>query len=167
MRRPRIHENSCRPGCRTVRSRRLVLPAMGRIPSRDAGGGDARQILSAVVAISIVAALGMSAGLLGAQPDLTDQFIADGSQDALGSWSLPDGILSMGTPQYAFAQNQDSTPPTFVSSEFDTETGVLTITFSETIDATSAANVDPAKMHVRESGGSHGRHNPDCRRACH
>ena len=108
--------------------------------------------MSAVVAISIVAALGMSAGLLGAQPDLTDQFIADGSQDAPGSWSLPDGILSMGTPQYAFAQNPDSTPPTFVSSGLDSTTGVLTITFSETIDVTPATNVVPTKIHIRESG---------------
>ena len=108
--------------------------------------------MSAVVAISIVAALGMSAGLIGAQPDLTDQFIADGSQDAPGSWSLPDGILSVGTPQYAFAQTQDSTPPTFVSSGLDSTTGVLTITFSETIDVTPATNVVPTKIHIRESG---------------
>ncbi len=45
-------------------------------------------------------------------------------------------------------------PPTFVTSEFDTDAGVLTITFSETIDV---ANVVPAKMHVRESGNyTHG-----------
>ena len=46
-----------------------------------------------------------------------------------------------------FVQVQDSTPPTFVSSGFDGT--ALTITFSETI---AAANVDPAKIHVRESG---------------
>ena len=40
-------------------------------------------------------------------------------------------------------------PPTFVSSELDIDAGVLTITFSETIDA---ANIVPARMHVRESG---------------
>ena len=45
-------------------------------------------------------------------------------------------------------------PPTFVSSELDIDTGVLTITFSETIDA---ANIVPAKMHIRESGNyTHG-----------
>ena len=46
----------------------------------------------------------------------------------------------------------DGTLPTFVSSELDTETGVLTITFSETIDVTPVANVDAAKIHIRESG---------------
>ena len=45
-------------------------------------------------------------------------------------------------------------PPTFVSSELDLDAEVLTITFSETIDA---ANVVPAKMHIRESGNyTHG-----------
>ena len=43
-------------------------------------------------------------------------------------------------------------PPTFVSSELDSATGVLRITFSETIDVTPAANVDTAKIHIRESG---------------
>ena len=45
-------------------------------------------------------------------------------------------------------------PPTFVSSGLDFTTGNLTITFSEEIDA---ANVVPAKIHVRESGNyTHG-----------
>ena len=63
------------------------------------------------------------------------------------TWS----ILDLSAPQsgYAFAQTTDSTPPTFVSSELDTATGVLTITFSETIDVT---NVVAAKIHIRESG---------------
>ena len=43
-------------------------------------------------------------------------------------------------------------PPTFVSSELDSATGVLTITFSEDIDVTPATQVDPTKIHVRESG---------------
>ena len=47
------------------------------------------------------------------------------------------------------AVTPDITPPTFVSSELDTATRVLTITFSEIIDAT---NVDAAKIHIRESG---------------
>ena len=66
------------------------------------------------------------------------------------TWS----ILDLSAPQsgYAFAQTPDSTPPTFVSSELDTATRVLTITFSETIDVTPAANVDAAKIHIRESG---------------
>ena len=45
-----------------------------------------------------------------------------------------------------------STPPTFVSSELDSATGALTITFSEDIDVTPATNVVPTKIHVRESG---------------
>ena len=63
------------------------------------------------------------------------------------TWSIPD--LSAPQSGYAFAQTPDSTPPTFVSSELDPTTGVLTITFSETIDAT---NVDATKIHIRESG---------------
>ena len=46
---------------------------------------------------------------------------------------------------------KDSTPPTFDSSELHSDTGVLTITFSETIDVTPATNVVPAKIHIRES----------------
>ena len=63
------------------------------------------------------------------------------------TWPIPD--LSAPQSGYAFAQTPDSTPPTFVSSELDPTTRVLTITFSETIDAT---NVDAAKIHIRESG---------------
>ena len=55
-------------------------------------------------------------------------------------------------PGHAFAQTQGNTPPTFVSSGFNTVTRVLTITFSEAIDVTPAANVVAAKIHVRESG---------------
>ena len=44
------------------------------------------------------------------------------------------------------------TPPTFDSSELNTVTGVLRITFSETIDVTPAANIVPTKIHIRESG---------------
>ena len=56
-------------------------------------------------------------------------------------------------PGYAFAQSPpDSTPPTFVSSELDSATGVLAITFSEDIDATPATSVVPDKIHIRESG---------------
>ena len=44
------------------------------------------------------------------------------------------------------------TPPTFDSSVLNTVTGVLRITFSETIDVTPAANIVPTKIHIRESG---------------
>ena len=43
-------------------------------------------------------------------------------------------------------------PPTFDSSEFNSVTGVLRITFSETIDVTPATNVVPTKIHIRELG---------------
>ena len=58
-------------------------------------------------------------------------------------------------------------PPTFVSSELDSATGVLTITFSEEIDATPATNVVPAKIHIRESGSYTGGITLSCRRAWH
>ena len=50
----------------------------------------------------------------------------------------------------------DGTPPTFVSSEINMDTGALSITFSEAIDVTPAANVVPSKIHVRESGSRSG-----------
>ena len=72
-------------------------------------------------------------------------------------WHILDLAASASLSGYAFAQVQDSTPPTFVSSVLDIDTGVLTITFSETIDLTLATNVVPAKIHVRESGNyTHG-----------
>ena len=49
-------------------------------------------------------------------------------------------------------ETADTTPPTFVSSGLNSTAGVLTITFSEEIDATPATKVDPAKIHLRESG---------------
>ena len=65
-------------------------------------------------------------------------------------WQVPD--FSAYVPGYAFAQVQDSTPPVFVSSNLNLDTGVLSITFSEDIDVTPATNVVPFKIHVRESG---------------
>ena len=44
------------------------------------------------------------------------------------------------------------TPPTFDSSELNTVTRVLRITFSETIDVTPATNIVPTKIHIRELG---------------
>ena len=52
-------------------------------------------------------------------------------------------------------ETADTTPPTFVSSGLNSTAGVLTITFSEEIDATPATKVDPAKIHLRESGNLH------------
>ena len=68
------------------------------------------------------------------------------------AWS----ILDLSAPQsgYAFAQTLDSTPPTFVSSVLDLDAGVLTITFSKTINTT---NIVPTKIHIRETGNyTHG-----------
>ena len=68
-------------------------------------------------------------------------------------WPIHDLAASAPLPGYAFAQTlPDSTPPTFVSSRLSSDTGALTITFSEAIDVTPAANVVPAKIHIRESG---------------
>ena len=91
----------------------------------------------------------MAAGLLTAQPGgWTGAPSGDGGASVPDAWP-PSGDAAFAglLPGYAFAQVQDSTPPTFVSSGFDGT--ALTITFSETI---AAANVDPAKIHVRESG---------------
>ena len=55
-------------------------------------------------------------------------------------------IIRIGTGE------SDTPSPTFNSSELDGTTGVLTITFSRTIDVTPATNVVPTKIHIRESG---------------
>ena len=68
-------------------------------------------------------------------------------------WSILDLTTSVSLLEYAFAQDIDSTPPTFHSSVFNNVTGVLRITFSETIDVTSATNVVvPTKIHIRAPG---------------
>ena len=58
-------------------------------------------------------------------------------------------------------------PPTFVSSELDSATGVLAITFSEDIDATPATQRRPDQDTRKGVRQLHGRHNPGCRRAWH
>ena len=70
-------------------------------------------------------------------------------EPAGGAWPALDLAALASLSGYAFAQIQDGTPPAFVASKLDSYAGVLTITFSETIDA---ASIVPAKMHVRESG---------------
>ena len=70
-------------------------------------------------------------------------------QDAAGNDATPverEVIVS------AAVINTGQNPPTFVSSTLNNATGVLAVTFSEDIDVTPAANVVPAKIHVRESG---------------
>ena len=79
-------------------------------------------------------------------PDTQPYLPTDGVRQVL------DMAASALLPGYAFAQTSDTTPPTFVSSALDVS--VLTITFSETIDA---ANIVPTKIHIRESGNyTHG-----------
>ena len=76
----------------------------------------------------------------------------DPYQPAAITWPILDLATSALLPGYAFAQVQGSMPPTFDSSELNILTGVLAITFSETIDVTPATNVVPTKIHIRESG---------------
>ena len=75
--------------------------------------------------------------------DGTKMFIVDDLANAINEYTL--------SSVYPITVMVDS-PPTFVSSELATKTRVLTITFSETIDATPTANIDPTKIHIRESG---------------
>ena len=97
--------------------------------------------------------------------DGSKMFVAGTSEDTVNEYDLhsvyPITVTGTYTPP------ADSTPPTFVSSELDSATGVLTITFSEEIDATPATNVVPAKMHIRESGSYTGGITLSCRRAWH
>ena len=71
-------------------------------------------------------------------------------------WPILDLAASAPLSGYAFAQVQDSTPPTFVSSELDIGTEVLSITFSKAIDVTPATGVVHSKIHVREQGSRSG-----------
>ena len=73
-------------------------------------------------------------------------------QPAGTPWPILDLATSALLPGYAFAQVSGSAPPTFDSSELYSDTGVLTIIFSETIDVTPTTNVVPTKIHIRESG---------------
>ena len=101
----------------------------------------------AIAALAIV----MTAGLLAAQPGGWTG--APSGAAVPDAWLLPSDAAFAGLlPGYAFAQVQDNTPPTFVSSVLNSTSGALAITFSEDIDVTPATNVVPAKMHVRESG---------------
>ena len=81
-------------------------------------------------------------------------------------WPILDLTTSVSLLEYAFAQVTDSTPPTFDSSVLNNMTGVLRITFSETIDV-SSANIVPTKIHIRESGNYTGGITLSADRACH
>ena len=81
-----------------------------------------------------------------------DTFTADGIPYAAVAATGSDAVQIIKLANSTSTTPADSTPPTFVSSRLDGATGVLTITFSEEIDATPATNVVPAKIHIRESG---------------
>ena len=116
-------------------------------PGRPGEGRYGRAL--AIAALALVTA----AVLLAAQPGgWASAPSGDGGAAVPDAWP-PSGDAAFAglLPRYAFAQVQDTTSPVFVSSELDGD-AVLTITFSETIDVTPAANVVAAKIHVRESG---------------
>ena len=75
--------------------------------------------------------------------DGAKMFVVGSHKDDINEYTLS-SVYPIGAPE--------RTPPTFVSSELATETGVLTITFSETIDVAPKTNVVAAKIHIRESG---------------
>ena len=83
-------------------------------------------------------------------------FSSDGAKMFVIGWQK-DAVIEYDLSsvyQIAVAGTYVPPPPTFVSSILDMATGNLTITFSDEIDA---ANIVPAKIHVRESGNyTHG-----------
>ena len=80
--------------------------------------------------------------------DGTKMFVVGSSRDNVNEYDLSSTYPIAVTGTYV------SPPPTFVSSILGMATGGLAITFSDEIDA---ANVVPAKIHVRESGNyTHG-----------
>ena len=50
-------------------------------------------------------------------------------------------------------ETRDTVAPTVISTTIDYSTGVLTITASETLDATPSTNVDPSKIQISETAG--------------
>ena len=108
-------------------------------------------VLAAMLAMTLVVAY-LGVILHAGEPWQVTVLNPDPYQPAAITWPILDLATSALLPGYAFAQVQGSTPPTFDSSELNILTGVLTITFSETIDATPATNIVPTKIHIRESG---------------
>ena len=114
---------------------------------------------AAALAVTLIMTFAVAGGLggIGAATPHASQPWQAGEQNPISylpagdAWQIPDLAISALLPRYASAQVQDDTPPTFVSSELDSETGALTITFSEDIDATPNTRIDPGKIHIRES----------------
>ena len=114
-------------------------------------------VLAATLAMTLVVTLGGGGGGVGVvlHTGESEQIIVPNLQSYLYAgdiWSILDLTTSVSLPEYAFAQASGSTPLTFYSSELNTVTGVLRITFSETIDVTPPTNIVPTKIHIRESG---------------
>ena len=108
-------------------------------------------VLAAMLAMTLVVAY-LGVILHAGEPWQVTVLNPDPYQPAAITWPILDLATSALLPGYAFAQVQGSMPPTFDSSELNILTGVLAITFSETIDVTPATNVVPTKIHIRESG---------------
>ncbi len=135
----------------------------GRSPGGAFGRPNGTTILGVVLAFLLAAALSMAlvtGAADGPHAGWPERAVAPSPEQyglAGVAWQIPD--LSAPFPEYAFAQLQSdalvtTAPPTFVSSELDISTGVLSITFSEAIDA---SRVVASKIHVRESGNyTHG-----------
>ena len=76
--------------------------------------------------------------------DGTRMFVIDSTEGDVNEYALSS----------VYPVTATRTPPTFDSSELDLDAGVLTITFSETINTT---NIVPTKIHIRETGNyTHG-----------
>ncbi len=97
----------------------------------------------------------------------TDQITDDATLELEGATGI--ATFQTGGGTYAAVASSDDSgvqilqlaavdpPPTFVSSELNTATGKLSITFSEAVDVTPVSMVEAAKIHVRESGNyTHG-----------
>ena len=80
------------------------------------------------------------------------------SQDIVFTLTVSDGNGGSGTDTVTVTVNDvpADPAPTFSSAALDRGTGVLEITFSEAIDATPPANIDPTKFHVREKSTATG-----------
>ncbi len=109
--------------------------ARGRAPRARRRGASGLRVTAVLAAVLLLLAAASAGHLL--------------MQQDLGPHMAPHPAGHGFMPGYAWAQTG---PPAFVSSTLDPSTGVLTITFSEDIDVTPAANVVSAKIHVRESG---------------
>ena len=118
-------------------------------------------ILAAGFALLLLSLGVLASGLPAAGSDDVDAWPAGPSAPtgllAGHAWTdLADATNALTLPQPAYAQMSSTTPPMFSSATLDRGTGVLEITFSEAIDATPPANIDPTKFHIREKSTATG-----------